>query len=186
MPQDAVKVGMIGRVNEWKGQDDFLDALTPLLSKYPNLYLFIVGSAFKGQEWRVNKLKNKIKALPNHDRIIFSEFRKDNYAIEHFFDILILPSTSPDPLPTVVLEAMGCGTPVVGYNHGGVTEMIRNGKDGILVQVKNIDDLRNKVNDLIKSNKYTEMGMNAHQRQKENFSLEKFINNFEKLYNQLI
>ena len=78
VPQNAVKVGMIGRVNNWKGQNDFLDALAPLLNDFDNLYLFIVGSAFSGQEWRVNELKRKINLLPHHDRIIFSEFRKDN------------------------------------------------------------------------------------------------------------
>lgn len=182
VPANAIKVGMIGRVNNWKGQNDFLDALAPLLNKFDNLYLFIVGSAFKGQEWRIEELKKKIQNLPHHDRIIFSPFRKDNYAVEHFFDILILPSTSPDPLPTVVLEAMGCGTPVVGYKHGGVTEMIRDGKDGALVEVKSTQALRNAVNNLIESKKYKELGSNAQKRQKERFSIERFIDNFEKVY----
>lgn len=182
IPKNAIKVGMIGRVNNWKGQNDFLDALAPLLNKFDNLYLFIVGSAFQGQEWRIDELKKKINALPHHDRIIFSPFRKDNYAVEHFFDILVLPSTSPDPLPTVVLEAMGCGTPVVGYNHGGVTEMIRDGKDGALVEVKNTKALRNAVNNLIESKKYKALGHNAQKRQRERFSIERFIENFEKVY----
>ena len=38
-----------------------------------------------------------------------------------------MPSTNPDP-PTVVLEAMACGKPVVGYRHGGVCEMVKEGE----------------------------------------------------------
>ena len=54
IPDEAIKVGMIGRVNAWKGQNDFLDAAEGLLKKYSNLYIFIVGSAFAGEEWRVD------------------------------------------------------------------------------------------------------------------------------------
>ena len=184
VPQNAVKVGMIGRVNNWKGQNDFLDALAPLLNDFDNLYLFIVGSAFSGQEWRVNELKRKINLLPQHDRIIFSEFRKDNYAVEHFFDILVLPSTSPDPLPTVVLESMGCGTAVVGYAHGGIVEMIRDGKDGLLAKINDVEDLRDKVKYLILSKKYKSMGKNARNRQAKEFSIGNFIKRFEKVYEE--
>ena len=69
IPKNAIKVGMIGRVNAWKGQDHFLKALTPLLNQYPNLYLFIIGSAFRGQEWRVNKLKEEISKDVNYSAI---------------------------------------------------------------------------------------------------------------------
>ena len=50
----------------------------------------------------------------------------------NMFDIFVLPSTNPDPLPTVVLESMACGKPVVGYRHGGVCEMVKEGKNGLL------------------------------------------------------
>ena len=182
IPRNAIKVGMIGRINNWKGQDDFLEALVPLLDEFHNLYLFIVGSAFEGQEWRINKLKEKIATFPHNDRVIFSEFRKDNYAVEHFFDILILPSTSPDPLPTVVLETMGCGRAVIGYAHGGITEMVKDGYNGKLVPPLNKKDLRNAVRECIKTQKYIEWGESSRNRLVNIFSLEKFINNFENIY----
>ena len=182
IPKNAIKVGMIGRVNNWKGQGDFLEALAPLLDKFDNLYLFIIGSAFEGQEWRVNNLKEKITTLPHNNRIIYSEFRKDNYAVEHFFDILILPSTSPDPLPTVVLETMGCGRAIIGYAHGGITEMVKDQYNGSLVSPLDKDSLRKAVENCIIDKKYIKWGENSRKRLLENFSLVKFINTFEKIY----
>ena len=182
IPKNAIKVGMIGRVNNWKGQGDFLEALAPLLDKFDNLYLFIIGSAFEGQEWRVNNLKEKITTLPHNNRIIYSEFRKDNYAVEHFFDILILPSTSPDPLPTVVLETMGCGRAIIGYAHGGITEMVKDQYNGRLVSPLDKDSLRKAVENCIIDKKYIKWGENSRKRLIENFSLAKFINTFEKIY----
>ncbi len=181
IPDEAIKVGMIGRVNAWKGQNDFLDAAERLLKKYSNLYIFIVGSAFAGEEWRVDELKKKIADSKNKDRIIFSEFRTDTPEIHSFFDVLVLPSTNPDPLPTVVLEAMGCGTPVVGYNHGGVTEMVINGETGLLAEVKNSKDLGKKIQQVLESD-YRLMGQKARDRAVKNFSEYSFISNFSKVY----
>lgn len=182
IPDEAIKVGMIGRVNAWKGQNDFLDAAEGLLKKYSNLYIFIVGSAFAGEEWRVDELKKKIADSKNRDRIVFSEFRTDTPEIHSFFDVLVLPSTNPDPLPTVVLEAMGCGTPVVGYNHGGVTEMVVSGETGLLAEVKNSKDLGKKIQQVLETD-YRLMGQKAHDRAVKNFSEHSFINNFSKVYN---
>lgn len=182
IPSDSIRVGMIGRVNGWKGQDDFLDAAVPLLKKYSNLYLFIVGSAFEGQEWRVEKLKKRIQEEINNNRIIYSEYRSDNAAVENMFNILVLPSTSPDPLPTVVLEAMGCGKAIVGYRHGGVKEMVVDKWNGLLATPKSTDDLRQKIDDVISNAKYKKMGENSRNRQVQYFSLQTFIGNFQKLY----
>lgn len=182
IPSDSIRVGMIGRVNGWKGQDDFLDAAVPLLKKYSNLYLFIVGSAFEGQEWRVEKLKKRIQEETNKNRIIYSEYRSDNAAVENMFNVLVLPSTSPDPLPTVVLEAMGCGKAIVGYRHGGVKEMVVDKWNGLLAIPKSTDDLRQKIDDVISNAKYKKMGENSRKRQVQYFSLQTFIDNFQELY----
>lgn len=99
---------------------------------------------------------------------------------------MILPSTNPDPLPTVVLEAMASGTPVVGYKHGGVTEMIRNGKDGMLAEINNPEDLRKKVENVLVNNKLESYEKNARRRQEQNFSIQAFISNFEKMYTKVI
>lgn len=182
IPSDSIRVGMIGRVNGWKGQDDFLDAAVPLLKKYSNLYLFIVGSAFEGQEWRVEKLKKRIQEETNKNRIIYSEYRSDNAAVENMFNVLVLPSTSPDPLPTVVLEAMGCGKAIVGYRHGGVKEMVADKWNGLLAIPKSTDDLRQMIDDVISNAKYKKMGENSRKRQVQYFSLQTFIDNFQELY----
>lgn len=182
IPKNAIKVGMIGRVNSWKGQNDFLDALAPLLNKFNNLYLFIVGSAFEGQEWRVKDLEEKINSLPNHDRIVFSEFRKDNYAVEHFFDILVLPSTSPDPLPTVVLESMGCGRAIIGYAYGGITEMVKDRYNGNLVKPLDKKALQNAVKNGIENKSYKKWGINSRKRLIMYFSIKQFIKKFEDMY----
>lgn len=50
--QDALVIGMVGRVNAWKGQGDFLEAVTPILKANPKAVAFLAGSAFEGEEGR--------------------------------------------------------------------------------------------------------------------------------------
>jgi glycosyltransferase involved in cell wall biosynthesis len=50
-------------------------------------------------------------------------------------DVFVIPSTQ-DNLPNTVLEAMACGTPCIGFNVGGIPDMIRENKTGHLVRVK--------------------------------------------------
>jgi glycosyltransferase involved in cell wall biosynthesis len=46
----------------------------------------------------------------------------------------LVTSTFDDPLPTVTLESQACGTPVIGFNKGGIPEMIIQGETGFVVQ----------------------------------------------------
>ncbi|WP_057870784.1 glycosyltransferase family 4 protein [Liquorilactobacillus ghanensis] len=186
IPRNSIRVGVIGRINAWKGQDDFLDAAIPLLDIHPTLYLFIIGSAFSGQEWRVSALKKRIKKEQNNSRIIYLPFREDVAAIQNFLNLLVLPSINPDPLPTVVLEAMACGKPVVGYAHGGVTEMVSDNYNGLLAEPRDTVDLRLKISSIISSpQKIAKLGINSKKRQLKYFSVESLIMNFESIYDRI-
>ena len=182
-------VGMIGRVNAWKGQKNFIAAMEKVLEKNPNrknIKAMLVGGVFEGQEWRMDELKNIIDQSKYKDNFILSDFRKDTPNIHNFFDIFVLPSTSPDPLPTVVLEAMATGKPIVGYKHGGIKEMVSNSKNGILVEPCKIDKLSEAINMLISNKKLINIyGKSSLSKQKNEYSLNSFIARFEKIYTSI-
>ncbi|WP_293731028.1 glycosyltransferase family 4 protein [uncultured Actinobacillus sp.] len=185
IPVNSQVVGMIGRINAWKGQGDFLDAIEPLLEENKNLYAVIVGGVFEGEEWRLEQLKEKIANLKSYKRIILLDFQKDTVKLYNLFDIFVLPSTNPDPLPTVVLEAMACGKPVIGYAHGGITEMVTD--NGSLVEVRNTQLLSNVIKELLSNpEKLNELSDKSVNRQNTYFSLDTYIQNFEIVYESLI
>lgn len=183
IPKDSIVVGMIGRINAWKGQKDFLLAMDKVLKNNDNVYAMMVGGVFEGEEWRKTELEEQINAMENKDRIIFSDYRKDTPNIHCLYDIFVLPSTNPDPLPTVVLEAMASGKPVVGYRHGGVCEMVDEDSNGFLCNPRNIKELANRIEDLIKNDDLRKYKSNRSlTRQKNLFSLENYVNNFSEIY----
>ncbi|GED82514.1 glycosyltransferase family 4 protein [Latilactobacillus curvatus] len=183
--EDTLKIGMVGRINAWKGQDDFLKAVEPVLRFNPKAHAFLVGGVFSGEEWRKEELKKAISESSVKNRIHFSDFRNDTQELFEFFDIFVLPSTNPDPLPTVVLEAMSAGKPVIGYRHGGVKEMVIDEFNGLLVNVKNTKLLSEAICILSDdSDKRKLYGDRSLQRQRELYSISGFITNVEELYSQ--
>ncbi|MFB8550733.1 glycosyltransferase family 4 protein [Enterococcus casseliflavus] len=187
IPKESIIIGMTGRVNSWKGQGDFLKAANIVMEKYPNVYTVFIGSAFEGEEWREDKLASDIKKSKFKERIINKGYRTDSEAFYNLFDIFVLPSTNPDPLPTVVLESMASGKPIVGYRHGGVCEMVNDHSNGLLAEVGDINDLAEKIEILLKNDKLrNNMGKNSRERLLEKFSLEAYIDNYSREYNKLL
>ena len=181
--QDALVIGMVGRVNAWKGQGNFLEAVTPILESNPKAVAFLAGSAFDGEEWRMDELEKAISDSPVAGQIKRIDYYNKTTELYNMFDIFVLPSTNPDPLPTVVLEAMACGKPVVGYHHGGVCEMVKEGENGLLVTPNQPVELSKAIQELAENTeKRAQFGEASIKRQTELFSLESYIKNFSDLY----
>lgn len=186
IPANASIIGMIGRVNSWKGQKDFLMAANILMEKHPDLYTVFVGAAFEGEEWREKELADAIAESPFSNRIINKGYRTDSQGIYKLYDVFVLPSTNPDPLPTVVLEAMATGKPIVGYKHGGVCEMVKEGYNGLLANVRDPADLAAKIDTLLQDRVLIKkMGQNSRKRLLECFSIESYIQNYSDEYDRL-
>ena len=184
--QDALVIGMIGRVNAIKGQNDFIEAVEPLLEKNEQAVAFLAGGVFPGEEWRLEELDNRIASSSVVSQIHRIDYYDKTSELYNMFDIFVLPSIKPDSLPTVVLEAMACSKPVVGYNNGGIAEMVVDDKSGCLVKPNRPQELSNAISLLLDSSEKREkFGRVGYQRQRELFSLESYIKNFSEFYDNL-
>lgn len=187
IPRESIKIGMIGRINSWKGQSDFIKAVTPILKGDKKAFAFIIGGVFDGEEWRVEKIREEIINSGVSNQIYLSDFRTDTEYLFKFFDLFVLPSTLPDPLPTVVLEAMAAAKPIVGYRHGGVTEMVEEGKNGFLAAPLDIKQLTNSMEKILSDvDMVKHFGEISLERQRNLFSKELFKNKFDRIYNSLL
>jgi len=92
----------------------------------------------------------------------------------------------PDPLPTVVLEAMASSKPIVGYNHGGVSEMVVQNYNGILSTPREPSGLTESIDNLLgNESKLKEYGNNSLKLQESKFSIITFSKNFNDLYESI-
>lgn len=188
IPDDAVVIGMVGRINAWKGQAEFITAMSKVIAVNKNVHAILVGGVFKGEEWRISSIDEQIQESNNSMKIHRIDFRKNIKDIYAAFDIFVMPSIRPDPFPTVVLEAMANSLPVVGFNHGGVVEMLdKTNAIEYLVPVGNTDKLAEKIINLIENkDKRIIFGSDLKNRQMTMFSEKMFINRFQGEYRECI
>lgn len=172
---DAIVIGTIGRISNWKGQDYFLKIAGEINRKTNNVKFIIVGDTFLGNEHLFSKFKKIIKQENIQNNVFFLGFREDVSNILHSFDIFVLPSILPDPLPTVVLEAMAASKPVVATNQGGSVEMILKNETGIFIPINNAKKAAGLIDELIINKSLrTQMGKAGCKRVEDFFSQQKF------------
>ena len=100
-------------------------------------------------------------------------------------DMFVLPSLE-DNLPNAVLESMACGTPVIGFNIGGIPDMLRQGETGILAQVRNTEELAEQIKWMINHPEECEqMGINAQRVVEQKYTLEIQAKRYRELYNSM-
>jgi glycosyltransferase involved in cell wall biosynthesis len=188
IPERAIVIGMAGRVHYWKGQQYFLQIAEQLLKRSTEnnqakpLYFIITGDAFPGYEYLVDDMKDFIKKNNLEGRIFYTGFEDKMDKFYSSIDLLILPSQLPDPLPTVVLEAMQYGIPVVATAQGGALEMIAENETGIFIPINSVEAAADKIFELIHSDHRNNMCSHSMERVKNYFSDTSFENQIATIF----
>jgi len=143
-------IGLIGNIQEWKGQDVLLRAL-PRLSTTTACRCLIVGDTPNdGREFEA-RLRGIVGTLGLQDRVVFTGYRSDVSAIVSASDVVVHTSVLPEPMGRVVLEGMALGKPVIATDHGGPKEILEHGRTGFLVAPGDPDALATCLNGLLVS-----------------------------------
>ena len=126
-------VALLGRVSDWKGHDVLIRALgrPPLVAN--GAIALLAGDAYPGAEAHERRLVALAGRLGVTERVLRLGFREDVGTVLGAADVLVVPSTRPEPLGLVAMEGAAAGLPVVASAHGGVTEIVRHGVTGMLV-----------------------------------------------------
>ncbi len=100
-------------------------------------------------------------------------------------DVFVIPSLE-DNLPNTVVESMACGTPVVGFNIGGVPDMVTHLKTGYLAHEKDINDLAAGIKTVLFELDSNELSNNCLKNAKQNYSLTLQAKRYVNLYEELL
>lgn len=134
LPGDVFVVALLGRISGWKGQDVLVRALgDPALRDRGEVVAVLAGDPWRGEERHLRELHEIAAALGVGVRVRHVGFRDD---VEHVYgaaDVVAVPSKQPDPLPNSALEAAAAGCCVVAADHGGLPEILDDGRTGVLV-----------------------------------------------------
>ena len=177
----------ISRIIPYKGHL-FLIELFNELSKHRNdLILYIIGDTLPQYESYYSKLREKVDEYNLEKNIKFIGYKRDVIEYLEKSNFFIHCPISPDPLPTVIFEAIECNLPVICTNQGGAYEILDSGNNGLL-----IDSLSPiKSCDLILKYIYDKdlQQMNCNNSKsfvKKNFQISSFNNNLKKIIIDLV
>ena len=180
-------VALLGRVSDWKGQDVLVRALgqPPLVGN--GTVALLAGDAFAGEEHHEERLDALIGRLGLTGRVRRLGFRNDVGTVLGAADALAVPSTRPEPLGLVAMEGAAAGLPVVASAHGGVTEVVRHLKTGLLVAPGDHKLLAQALRILADDLELAErMGAAGRRDVSERFSTERMLDELQGLYGRMV
>jgi glycosyltransferase involved in cell wall biosynthesis len=133
VPEDRLVVGIVGRLQPWKGQHHFLRALALLADEgLPVHGLVIGGDAYGLSPDYPATLRDLVRQLRIDSRVTMTGQVDDAVALVAGMDVLVSASTA-EPFGIVLLESMARGVPTVAVETGGPAEIIEADRSGVLV-----------------------------------------------------
>ena len=136
-------VGVVGRLDEKKGQLEVIQALSLLKVSEKNIHVVFIGDKTKNEaDEYVLKLNEAIELYHLQDKISFLPLQSNIQKLYGAFDLVIVPSWE-ETFGTVTIEAMASGVPVIGSNTAGTAEIL--GNETFLFQAKNPESLVSKL-----------------------------------------
>lgn len=121
----------ISSSEQYKGYDKVFSALPEILKDHPDAIYLLAGRADKIEKERLERLieENNIR-----ENVILAGFISEKELTDHYrlADVFILPSRK-EGFGIVFLEALACGTAVIGGNQDGTVDALHNGSLGKLI-----------------------------------------------------
>lgn len=174
-----INVLVTGQVCEAKGQEQAITAISILKNKGYPIKLFLAGDVDKAY---INGIFSKVK---DKDYVEILGRVNNMYELRKNMDIELICSRC-EAFGRVTIEAMLHGIPVIGADSGGTTELINDRECGLLYEVKNSNDLADKIEMLINNETlYQNIIDNAYLFSKK-FTIEKTANDVYTVFESVV
>jgi D-inositol-3-phosphate glycosyltransferase len=149
LPLNRRIVGVIGRLDPQKGQEEFLRSLPLVLKEHADAFYVILGEETRGEEGFGRRLVNLSYELGIQSSVRFLPFTENVPEFMAAIDVFVMPSYG-ETFGLVLIEAMAMEKPVVATGAGGVPEIVEDGRDGLLIPPRDSKALAEAISLLLK------------------------------------
>ena len=128
-PNGIVRIGLVSTMAWWKGQKDFIRAIS-LVPRCAPIRAYLIGGLLyqtDTEQFTIAELRQFATSLGVADRIGFTGFVPRPAAAIRTVDIVVHASNKPEPFGRVIVEAMACAKPVISTAMGGAAELVEDG-----------------------------------------------------------
>lgn len=178
--QNKVIVGNIGRLSEQKGMIYFIKAMPDIIAAVTNVYFVIVG---EGEQYR--QLVELVNKLNLQNNVWFMGYRADIQNVMVQMDLIVLSSLW-EGLPLTPIEAFSVGKTVVATAVDGTPEIVKDGRNGVLVEPSNPVAIARKViellTNLVEKERLESQAVNDYN---DHYSFNSYQQNFLKYYSKI-
>lgn len=178
--QKRFVLGTIGRLIDVKNHQNLIKMFYEISKKDDNITLLIVGNGPLMRD-----LERLVVQLQLEDRVILTGNRNDIPDLLARINIFVFPSLS-EGWPNAVGEAMSAGVPVVTFDVGDISYVIKNNHNGIITE-NNMHSMKNAIKSLMTNkDKMKVLGMNEKKTIKSEYSVENMVKKYESFYIETI
>jgi glycosyltransferase involved in cell wall biosynthesis len=182
LPTDKklILFGSVKITDKRKGIDYFIESCKILAEKHPEL-VNNLGVAVYGKE--SEQLKSLVPFQVYALDYISNE--KELVNVYNAVDLYVTPSLEEN-LPNTIMEAMACGIPCVGFNVGGIPEMIDHLHNGYVADYKSAEDFANGIHWTLSESEYQSLSEEARRKVTSSYSESTIAKKYIEVYNKMI
>jgi glycosyltransferase involved in cell wall biosynthesis len=147
--RDAIVLTLPGRLSRLKGHGDFIEVIVRLRARGLPVHGLIVGGVEPRRQRYAEQLQRLVRGKGLNDSLTFAGHRHDMREIYAVSTLVLSLSSKPESFGRTVLEALSLGTPVAGYDHGGVGEILARMYPVGLTPLSDLEALTAKVTELL-------------------------------------
>lgn len=171
-------VGIVATMRSWKGHTYLLDCWEQLQDEFPDWQLLLVGDGPQRQA-----LEAQVKNARLESSVYFLGNRKDVPDCLNCMDIFVLPSYGNEGVPQGIMQAMACALPVVSTTVGAITEAVVDNVTGFIVEPRNHEQLKAKLQQLMQDAALREqMSVASLVRARQQFGLDNMLDKMERIF----
>ena len=170
-------VGYVGRMNEEKGVLQFVRAIPEAIKRDPTLGFVIAGDGPLG-----NTVREYIGRLALGETVRMTGWitHSDLPSLLNELKLIVIPSYT-EGWPSVMLEAMACGTPVLATPVGGIPDVIREGETGFMMENNSPESIASNVIRVLESSDLEQVAERANAYVQGNFTFEKAADSWRRV-----
>ncbi len=180
IPDGSLVVGSIGRLTELKGWTYLIDAASTVHRQEPRAFFMIIGDGPQADQLKYQAAR---KGISSH--VIFTGGRPDVEELFACMDLFISPSLR-EALPTVILESMAAGVPVVATDITGTRDLIRDRQNGWLIPPADATALAQGILVALSDSKMRRVFSERNRQGVQFFSMKSTAAAHEKIYSELV
>lgn len=172
----------LARLERNKGIFEILEVYQKLKTEYPELSLVVAGDGGAMAETKSVIAENKIADVTLLG-FVRSEQKRQALLSSHVY---LFPSWHGEGLPNSLLEAMGCGMPVLTTANAGIKDFFEHEKMGLILDDCSSEELLSKLQSLLADrNRQLKIALYGHEYAKEHFAASKVVKRLEAIYSDV-